>query len=150
MNRREIFERVVESADRFGAGNPQQSKFFGSTLNKCAPAEVFNGLLAVFVECPFDERHYYRQELAGRLLEKIKPMYRFELEPTIRAVLPRYDLSIEQLPQHFARVHGRKDVLDVLDRLAVASLPDQELVAVRTMWWWLTGERHASDSRNAV
>jgi hypothetical protein len=48
---------------------------------------------------------YPRQELAGRLLEKIKPMYRFELEPGIRAVLPRYNLSIEQLPQHFARDH---------------------------------------------
>ena len=150
MDSREIFERVVESADRFGAGNPQQSRFFGSTLNKCAPEEVFRGLLAVFVECPLDEKHYARQELAGRLLAKIKPMYRFELEPTIRQVLSRYDLSIEQLPQHLARVHGREKVLEVLDQLAVAPLSDRELVAVRTMWWWLTGERHASDGRNAV
>jgi hypothetical protein len=145
MDRREIFEKVVYSADRFGAGNPQQSKLFGSTLNHCVPEEVFHGLLAVFIECPLDERHYPRQELAGRLLEKIKPMYRFELEPTIRQVLSKYNLSIEQLPQHFVRVHGRDKVLEVLGRLAVESLPDRELASVRTMWWWLTGEKHASE-----
>lgn len=142
MDRREIFKRVVESADRFGAGNPQQFRFFGSILSKCKPEEVFHGLLAVFVECPWDEKHFQRQEFAGRLLEKIRPLSPFELDVTIRQVLPMYDLSIEQVPYHFARVHGREKVLEVLDRLAKEDLSDQELTAIETMWWWLTGKKH--------
>ena len=149
MNRRQIFEKVVDSADRFGPRNPQQSKLFGSLLNKCSHEEVLHGLLAVFIECPIDEKHFVRQELAGRLLEKMKPSFRFELEGTLRAVLPTYNLSIEQLPQHFARIHGLSKVIAMLDQVARDDLTDRERISVKTMRWWLTGSADGANSSNA-
>lgn len=51
MKRDEVLAAVLQSADRFGADNPQQLAFLRSRLGRCAPAEVFAGLFAVFVEC---------------------------------------------------------------------------------------------------
>ncbi len=149
MNRLEIFETVVDSADRFGARNPQQSKYFGSRLNKSSPEEVFYGLLAVFIECPIDERWFQRQELAGRLLEKTKPSYHFELESTLRAVLPNYNASVEQLPQHFARIHGISAVVATLDKVERDNLTGREQTCIKTMRWWLTGNADESILTNA-
>jgi hypothetical protein len=149
MNRREIFEKVVDSADRFGPRNPQQSRFFGSLLNKCSHEEIFYGLLAVFIECPIDEKHFQRQELAGRLLGKFRPNYKFDLESTLRAVLPNYNASIEQLPRHFAHVHGTFAVILALEKVAREDLTERERICVRTMRWWLTGDADAPITSNS-
>jgi hypothetical protein len=149
MNRREIFEKVVDSADRFGPRNPQQSRFFESLLNKCSHEEVFYGLLTVFIECPIDERHFQRQELAGRLLEKFRPSYKFDLESTLRAVLRNYNASIEQLPRHFAHVHGTCAVIVALDKVVREDLTEREKSCVRTMRWWLTGNADTAIMSNS-
>jgi hypothetical protein len=65
MDREQIYQRIIESADRFGPNNPQQFQLFGSMLAKCNPEEVFWGLTLVFQR----SIAYNHQELAGRLLE---------------------------------------------------------------------------------
>jgi len=136
MDRNEIRERVLASADRFGAGNQQQFRLLGSLLSKCQPAETSAALLSVFTDLPRDDKHFQRQELAGRLLEKMKPLTSFDLEATARAALPNYNPSIEQLPYHFVRVHGLQAVLDTLEKIALTA-EARELSCIKTMQWWL-------------
>jgi len=141
MNREEIYQKIVESADRFGAGNPQQFKLFGSQLAKCSHEEIFWALIAVFTSAHPAEKLFQRQELAGRLLAKMKPSYRFALESTIRNTLPNYNLSIEQLPKHFVAIYGLPTVIAALQKIETESLPDRDLASLRTMRWWLTGAK---------
>ena len=128
MNRKEIFAKVVESADRFGAGNPQRFKLLGSLLARGSPEEVFLGLLAVFVECPRDDKHLQRQKLAGRLLAEMNPGFGFELAPAVRAALQNYHPSIEQLPQHFARAHGLAAVQAAFKKIEDEELNERERI----------------------
>lgn len=139
MNAAEIFAKVVGSAERFGSSNPQQLKQLSSLLGKCAPNEVLLGLLRVFTECPEDDMHFQRQELAGRLLEKITPECTFALEPTVRAVVVNYNLSIEQLPLYFARIHGKEVVTSVLNKLLLEMPNEKTKRSLETMLWWLRG-----------
>jgi hypothetical protein len=70
MDREDIYRRVIEVAERFGPGNPQEVKLLSSQLTKCEAAEVFAGLLLVFSRSVPTEANYPKQELAGRMLEK--------------------------------------------------------------------------------
>ncbi len=137
MNRDEIFERVVKSADDFGAGNPQQFQQFGTLLAKCRHEEIFYGLLKVFVDCPHDSKLFSRQELAGRLLIKMKPYYKFDLHTTIKSVLPNYNPSIEQLPYYFVVMYGLDTVLKAFDVIESEPLSEREKACITTMRWWL-------------
>lgn len=145
MKRDEVLAAVLQSADRFGADNPQQLAFLRSRLSRCAPAEVFAGLFAVFVEGAPKEFRSQRQELAGRLLDTAEPTKEFDLVECVRASLPSYDLSVEQLPQYFARVLGKQAAIDALASVqATEGLSDGEIAAARTMRWWL-GDPTAGD-----
>jgi hypothetical protein len=147
MKRDEIRTAVLESADRFGADNPQQLAFLQSRLSRCAPAEVFVGLFAVFIESTPRASRSQRQELAGRLLATAEPTKQFDLIECIRASLPCYDLSVEQLPLYFGRVLGNEAVIDALAFVqSTEGLSDAEIAAARTMRWWL-GDSRARDSR---
>ncbi|RSZ38529.1 MULTISPECIES: hypothetical protein [unclassified Variovorax] len=103
MKRDEILTAVLQSADRFGADNPQQLAFLRSRLSRSAPAEVFAGLFAVFIESAPKGLLSQRQELAGRLLDTAEPTNQFDLVECIRASLPYYDLSVEQLAECLER-----------------------------------------------
>ncbi|MDP9603293.1 UNVERIFIED_ORG: hypothetical protein J2W38_003082 [Variovorax paradoxus] len=147
MKRDEIRTVVLQSADRFGADNPQQLAVLRSRLSRCAPAEVFAGLFAVFIEGAPKELRYQRQELAGRLFDTAEPTNQFDLVECIRASLPCYDLSVEQLPLYFVRVFGKDAVINVLVSVqSIEDLSDAEIAAARTMRWWL-GDPGVRDSR---
>lgn len=138
MTRDEILTAVVQSADRFGADNPQQLAFLRSRLSRCASAEVSAGLLAVFVEITPKELRSQRQELAGKLLDVAEQAGEFDLLECIRASLPNYELSVEQLPQYFGRLCGKQAVINALASVqANDALNETETVAARTMRWWL-------------
>ena len=147
MKRNEILTAVLQSADRFGADNPQQLALLRSRLSRCAPAEVFAGLFAVFIENAPKELRFQRQQLAGRLLDTAEPTKEFDLLECIRACLPSYDLSVEQLPQYFSRVLGKQATIDALaSAQANEDLSEAEVAAARTMRWWL-GDPAARDLR---
>lgn len=138
MKREDIFRAVLDSADRFGADNPQQFALWQSRLARCESAEVFEGLFRVFVECVPGAAQFPRQKLAGRLLAAMAPFSEFDLARCVQAALPNYNLSVEQLPQFFAQAHGRQAVIDVLIATeAAGDLEEPEETSARTMRWWL-------------
>ncbi|CAN7557025.1 hypothetical protein [Variovorax paradoxus] len=138
MKRDEVLTTVLQSADRFGADNPQQFAFLRSRLSRCPSDEVFAGLFAVFVERAPKELRSPRQELAGRLLDTAEATVAFDLVECIRASLPIYDLSVEQLPRYFGRVFGKQAAINALVFIeSIDDLNETEAAAARTMRWWL-------------
>jgi hypothetical protein len=137
VDREAVYSRVVEVAERFGANNPQELKLLSSQLSKCEAVEVLEGLLLVFTRSEAAESNYRKQELAGRMLEKLNPKAPISLSPTLRAILPAYNLSIEQVPQYLA---GRCGKETVLRELVLRESQEGDLKAkgaARTMRWWL-------------
>lgn len=79
------------------------------------------------------------------MLDTAEPTKEFDLVECIRASLPSYDPSVEQLPQYFGRVLGKQAAIDALASVqATEGLSDGEIAAARTMRWWL-GDPTAGD-----
>jgi len=63
MDREDIYRRLIETAERFGAGNPQQLKLLRSEFEKSRPAELLAGILLVFSRSELPEGNYQKQSL---------------------------------------------------------------------------------------
>lgn len=138
MDREQIFQRVVESAERFGPRNPQEFRLLESQLSKCSAEEIFYGLLFVFSRSEVGVPNFSRQELAGRLLEKLNPNYKFELSTALRSVIEAFNPSVEQLPMHFARVYGKEKLLNELSYIEREPTTERAQVGIETIRWWLS------------
>lgn len=130
---------VEDSADRFGARNPQQYKFLRLRLMKNSADELGYGLLDLFFTAPGDHRNIERQELAGRLLLELSPQFEFDLKTTLRMVLPNYELSVEQLPQYLVGIFGKDEVTHVLQNMQGETRDEQYLRNIQTMHFWIRG-----------
>jgi hypothetical protein len=137
MDREDIHTRVVETAERFGPGNPQQFKLLCSQFAAAGPDEVLAGLLLVVARSDPLASNYDRQELAGRILAKVHPKAAVDLARCLREVLPSYNASIEQIPRYLESRCGKEAVLREL-RVVEAEHPQTRMAASsRTMRWWL-------------
>lgn len=128
---------VAESALRFGDRNPQQFRQLQSRLQKLDPGTVAIGLLKAFTEGEGPPGGSAVQELSGKLLAEIRPVARFDLGATLRAALPRYELSVEQFPQYLRLTFGAAPLLQELTALEESNLSDQERRSLRAMLFWL-------------
>jgi hypothetical protein len=137
MDREDICRRVVEIAERFGPDRPQEVKLLSSQLTKCHPAEVLAGLMLVFTRSEPRSANYRKQELAGRMLEKLNPKASIDLPSTLRQVLPAYNVSIEQVPQYFAGRFGKDSVIQELRLFEAGDNDPRSKAAAKTMRWWL-------------
>jgi len=137
MDREDIYRRLVETAERYGAGNPQQLKLLRSELEKSHPDEVLAGVLLVFSRSVPTEGNYQKQELAGRMLERLKPSASFDLAQALRDVLPAYNPSIEQVPEYLAGRCGKEAVIAELLRFESEQRDSRASASAKTMRWWL-------------
>jgi hypothetical protein len=140
MDREEICRRVIEIADRFGPDRPQEVKLLSSQLSRCQPVEVLAGLMLVFSRSEPRAANYRKQELAGRMLEKLNPKAPVDLPSTLRQVLPAYNVSIEQVPQYLAGRCGRDSVLQELRLFEAEDNDARSKAAAKTMRWWLSDQ----------
>jgi hypothetical protein len=139
MNRELVHDRIVAVAERFGSGNTQECKLLAKQLAACDSAEVMDGLLLVFSRSNAAESNYQKQQLAGRMLAKLKPKAPLDLQATLEAVLPAYNASIEELPLFLADRCGDEVVLQALRRLEMGGEDPRGQAAAKTMLWWLKG-----------
>jgi hypothetical protein len=137
MNRELIHDRIVAVAERFGSGNTQECKLLAKQLAACDSAEVVDGILLVFSRSNAGESNYQKQQLAGRMLAKLKPKAPVDLKSTLEAVLPAYNPSIEELPLFLAERCGEGAVLQALRRLEAGGEDPRRQAAAKTMRWWL-------------
>ncbi|MFG6442806.1 hypothetical protein [Roseateles sp. LKC17W] len=139
MNRELIHDQIVAVAERFGSGNTQEFKLLAKQLAACDSVEVVDGLLLVFSRSNAGESNYQKQQLAGRLLAKLKPKAPVDLQAALEAVLPAYNPSIEELPFFLADRCGGEAVLQALRRLETGGEDPRHQAAAKTMRWWLKG-----------
>ena len=137
MKAAEVTSLVVERASRFGDRNPQQLEHLASRFQKVPQGELAQGLLQVFTQGKAPPQGSAAQELAGHLLAELQPKAEVDLRALLSAVLPRYELSVEQLPQYLGALFGVDQVLAELAALASNHLSEQERRALQTMRFWL-------------
>jgi hypothetical protein len=139
MHREQIRAAVVNSAHRYGDRNPQQFEQLERLVKRSDLAEAVHGLLSVFMVQSEARLRSAQQELAGKLLDVLPALAPADvpLNATLAAVLPNYDLSVEQLPRYLARVHGDRAVIERLAEVRRESLPPDHESAAKTMTWWL-------------
>ena len=132
-----MYRRVVETAERFGSGNPQQLKLLCSQFAVAQGEEVVAGLFLVFSRSDPTSSTFQRQELAGRILAQLNPRVAVDLCRRLREVLPGYNPSIEQMPQYLEARCGRPAVLEELRRIEAEQPGTRTAASARTMRWWL-------------
>lgn len=137
MNSQEISALVTQSATRFGDQNCQQFEQLVSRLRKLEEGIVAEGLLGVFTEGSAPPVGSQAQELAGAILVKLMPKSAIELEPLLRAALPRYELSVEQLPNYLADRFGPRELEAALDKLDQDQFGVNCRRAIDTFRFWL-------------
>jgi hypothetical protein len=137
MDREDVYRRVTETAERFGAGNPQQLKLLCSQFSAAPPDELLAGLLLVVSRCDPAAPSYQLQELAGRILAALRPEAKVDLARCLREILPSYNASIEQIPKYLEDRCGKQLVLKELRLIESESLQNRAAASSRTMRWWL-------------
>jgi len=133
-NSDKIFQSVTESADKYGAHNPQQEKQLLFVLKKCEGQEIYRGLINVFLE-----KHNnisQRQELAGKLLYSLAPDTDKNYKNDIISCLGNYELSVEQLPYFFIKKLGKNGFEELINKIQVKELSEREKEALETMKYW--------------
>lgn len=135
MLRNEITELIVERANKYGPNNPQQIKQLSFSLAKVDSEEVFYGLYEVFKSIPGQD--YMSQELAGKILFKVRPRLHLDLIPIIQGVLNNWNVSVEQLPYYFRDLCGIEVVAQAIERIDIAELNEKQKNSLETMKWWL-------------
>lgn len=137
MNSEDVYRRVVETAERFGSGNPQQLKLLCSQFAAAQAEEVAAGLFLVFSRSDPTSSTFQHQECAGRILAQLNPRVAVDLGQRLREVLPAYNPSIEQVPQYLEARCGRPAVLEELRRIEAEQPDTRTAASARTMRWWL-------------
>jgi len=138
MNSDEIYEKVTASADRFGAGNPQQFAFLASVLAKCEQQQVAKALINIFKK----ENSYERQELGGQLLVKIQPRYAADVHTIIQSVLGHWNRSVEQLPHYLASTYGADICNQCLKEILELEPDENKRNELETMLWWIRNQHN--------
>lgn len=136
-NSTEIYNRVIDVAERFGANNKQQLKELAFILAKSKPEELFNALMEIFKLDGYT--HFQHQELAGYLLFILCPKFNIDITSTIKSVLKTWDVSVEQFPFYFCISYGKDEVTRSLDSIDPESLSPEEKDRLRTFKWWMCG-----------
>jgi len=148
MNKTDVTRLIINSASRFGSRNPQQICQLRDRLSKVDGSFVALGLLDVFLDSDLPPKESAAQELAGELLETAILLAPESLENYIRAVLPRYELSVQQLPKYLARTVGLRTLIETLDCIENEVLPENWLRACKTLKFWLNGFEGAEGKGN--
>ena len=137
-----MHDKVVGVIAKPGRCDPQQLAQLTRVFKREDPAEVFEGLFSVLTS----DRRFVTQEFAGRLLLEVSPKCpRTDLDNMLIALLPVWELSVEQVPWYFQREFGTPDLGDALRRVADRKLPPEERKALQTFAWWIRFELDDTD-----
>lgn len=110
-------------------------------LEALPSSERFSVLIRIFADDSRAQDAFGDQEYAGRLLVDLRPSPRQPLDEIIRAVLPTWNVSVEQLPLFLADTFGADEVTSTSSRL-MADYPSdsREQRSLDTIRWWIRGK----------
>ncbi len=119
-----------------------QRKHLLSLQKKFGDAFLFDVLFGVFTEPSEPVQHYHNQEVCGRYLCALRPPCHLPLKVALRDSLPRWNLSVEQLPWYLWQVFGREAVLQALQEIeAEDSLSEAHRTGITTCRYWLRADK---------
>ena len=139
MDRQTIIEKIRDSADRYGASNPQQIKQIISSFGNAAERELFFGLFSFFYDPSLQENSCQRQQLAGTILFEISPPCPLEMDGAIYAVPKYWDLSVEELPWYLCNIFDKTRVCEFLEELLPSVEEGEVKRSFKTMLFWANG-----------
>jgi hypothetical protein len=92
------------------------------------------------------------QEVAGGILWLLKPSYDRDISTDLDRLVPKWDVSVEELPWYLAEVGGIEKTREVAKNRLSEDLPDELKRRYETVIWWLsprdlTAFRQALDIR---
>ena len=135
MTEEEIYSLVIDIADRKGSTDQQMLKHLKQKLEKQLPDDLFNGLYRVFLSSEGD--YFNRQQLAGKMLYKIRPRLHVELVAIIKSCLDTYNLSIEELPFYLKELCGIDRLKAAMAEIEAMPLNKNEQTSLDTFKFWL-------------
>lgn len=136
LNRQTIVEKVSNSADCYGASNPQQLKQLLSFLANASDNELFFGLFSFFYD-PALQSSFERQKLAGTLLYELCPACPLELDVAIYATPAHWNLSVEEIPWYFCKAFGKSVVQEFLEELLPEIIEGNIKKSFETLLFWV-------------
>jgi len=135
--RQQITEKVCKSADKYGFSNPQQLKQLAFSCEKSEDREVFFGLFPFFYDPNLQENFFSRQELAGKILYKVKSECPLDIDGALYAAPGQWEVSVEELPWYFCSKFGRDKVQQFITELMPDIVDDRLREKYKTMLFWV-------------
>lgn len=132
-----IIQKICWSVDHYKGYNPQQYNQVESVLQKLRNTEVFDILYTVLTDAERTQTRFADQEFAGTLLLKLQPPCTLEPTQAIKTLVQCCNLSIEEIPQYFARQYGKPVVLGILAELRTHLPCEHYQRRIDTWEWWL-------------
>lgn len=102
-------------------------------LPKVDPEIIIEGVIQV-IETTGRMNPFWDQEMAGKILETLKPRSEMDPKGILKRTLKSWDKSVEQLPFWLRNNYGLETVKRIFDQL---ELDETETEKLNTMKWWL-------------
>ena len=105
-------------------------------LHKCDSNVLRDAMLSIF-----EDEHANRfaaQEVAGGILWLLKPPYDGDISSDLRRLIPRWDVSVEELPWYLAEAEGIEATQAAAKNRLCEDLPDALKKRYETVVWWLS------------
>jgi hypothetical protein len=96
------------------------------------PAELVAALLPVAVKSQVDGPAYF----AARLLYELNPPCRISPDEAVRALVPGWDVSIEEVPWYLARQFGKPALEAAVRRLEAEATDHDTLLLMGAVRYW--------------
>jgi len=103
-------------------------------LRDAPPEIVFDALFPVAVRRQGDGNP---AAMSAYVLHALNPPRPIRMDDAVAALLPEWDVSIEEVPWYLAKQFGRAEVLDCVRRLRARETDVPRLTALRTVEYWV-------------
>jgi len=134
MDADEIKAELYASLDR--PNGWQAIQHLVRRLRNCDSDALRDAMLSVF-----EDDHPNRlavQEVAGGILWLLKPPYNGDISIDLGRLVPKWDVSVEELPWYLAEVEGIEAIRTAAKKRLSDDLPDELKKRYETVVWWLS------------
>ena len=104
-----------------------------SELSNMDETELFNGLYPIAI----DAQWHGPSVAAAWMLVALEPTCPLTCEEAIRAMLPDWDVSIEEVPFYLTTQFGKQGILKTIQSLREQITSEEAIVVLRTVEHWV-------------
>jgi hypothetical protein len=75
--------------------------------------------------------------MSAYALHALNPSCRLSVDDAVAALLPAWDISIEEVPWYLVKQFGREEVLESVERLRARESDEMALTRLKTIEYWV-------------